>query len=78
MGPNVVFGTFVDVVDEDFVKEDGYTNVWTVKEGIVGWIKAGHPVCNEFAGIFKVTEYHKHFTEMDKAGKPMYRIREFH
>ena len=59
--------------------EYGYTNVWTVKEGIVGWIKAGHAVCNEFAGLFKVTEYHKHFTEMDKkTGKPMYQIREFH
>ncbi len=59
--------------------EYGYTNVWLYKEGIVGWIKAGHQVCNEFAGIFKVTEYHKHFTEMDKkTGKPMYQIREFH
>jgi len=59
--------------------EYGYTNIWTFKEGIVGWIKAGNPVCNEFAGIFKVTEYHKHFTEMDKeTKKPLYRIREFH
>ncbi len=59
--------------------EYGYTNVWTFKEGIVGWIKAGHPVCNQFTGLFKVTEYHKQFTEMDKeTKKPLYRIREFH
>jgi len=59
--------------------EYGYTNVWLYNEGIVGWIKAGHPVCNQFAGIFKVTEYHKDFTEMDKeTGKPKWQIREFH
>jgi len=59
--------------------EYGYTNVWTYKEGIVGWIKAGYPVSNQFVGVFKVTEYHKQFTEIDKkTGKPMWRVREFH
>ena len=59
--------------------EYGYTNVWTLKDGIVGWIKAGHPVCNQFTGLFKITEYSKEFTEMDKkTGKPMWQIREFH
>jgi rhodanese-related sulfurtransferase len=57
--------------------EYGYKNVWLYKEGIVGWIKAGHPVCNYFTGLFKITEYHKYFTEMDKDGKPMWRVREF-
>lgn len=59
--------------------EYGYTNVWTFKDGIVGWIKAGYPVCNQFVGLFKVTEYSKEFTEMDKdTGKPKWQIREFH
>jgi len=59
--------------------EYGYTNVWTLKDGIVGWLKAGYPVCNQFAGLFKVTEYHKEFKEMDKeTGKPKWQIREFH
>ena len=58
--------------------EYGYTNVWLYNEGIVGWIKAGHPVCNQFTGLFKVTEYSKEFKEMDDSGKPMWRIREFH
>ena len=59
--------------------EYGYTNVWTLKEGIVGWIKAGHPVCNQFTGLFRITEYHKYFMEMDKkTGAPLYRIRKFH
>ena len=57
----------------------GYTNVWVYTEGIVGWIKAGYPVCNQFAGIFKITHYYKEFREVDKkTGKPLYRIREFH
>ncbi|RJR18927.1 MAG: rhodanese-like domain-containing protein [Desulfobacteraceae bacterium] len=56
----------------------GYTNVWAFNDGIVGWIKAGYPVCNQFTGLFKITEYSKEFKEMDKEGKPMYRIREFH
>ncbi|MCP4665014.1 MAG: rhodanese-like domain-containing protein [Deltaproteobacteria bacterium] len=59
--------------------EYGYTNVWTYSEGIVGWIKAGHPVCNQFTGLFKITEYHKYFKEIDKkTKKPLWRIREFH
>ena len=59
--------------------EYGYTNVWTYKEGIVGWIKAGYPVCNKFVGLFKVMEYHKEFKEIDKkTKKPLYRVREFH
>ncbi|MDQ1335493.1 MAG: hypothetical protein QG552_2443 [Thermodesulfobacteriota bacterium] len=59
--------------------EYGYTNVWIYNDGIVGWIKAGHPVCNQFTGLFQVTEYHKEFTEMDKeTGKPKWQIREFH
>lgn len=57
----------------------GYTNVWWYKDGIVGWIKAGHPLCNQFMGLFTVIEYHKYFTEIDKeTQKPLYRIREFH
>ena len=57
----------------------GYTNVWWYKDGIVGWINAGYPLCNHFMGVFKVTEYHKYFTEIDKeTNKPLYRIREFH
>jgi len=58
--------------------EYGYTNVWAYGEGIVGWIKAGYEVANQFTGLFKVTQYHKEFKEMDKEGKPMWRIREFH
>ena len=59
--------------------EYGYTNVWLYEDGIVGWIKAGYPVCNQFAGIFKVTEYYKEFTETDKeTKKPLWRVREFH
>lgn len=58
--------------------EYGYTNVWTYKEGIVGWIKAGYLVCNQFTGLFQVTEYSKEFTEKDKDGKPKWQVREFH
>ncbi len=57
----------------------GYTNVWWYKGGIVNWIKAGYPLCNQFMGLFKVTEYHKYFMETDKkTKKSLYRIREFH
>ncbi|MFO7885628.1 MAG: rhodanese-like domain-containing protein [Desulfobacteraceae bacterium] len=62
----------------------GYTNVWWYKEGIVGWINAGYPLCNQFMGLFKVTEYHKYFTGEYKEGKKKgqekdpFRIREFH
>ena len=59
--------------------EIGYTNVWLYQDGIVGWIKAGYPVCNQFTGLFQITEYSKEFTEMDKdTGKPKWQIREFH
>lgn len=59
--------------------EYGYKNVWMYSEGIVGWIKAGYEVCNQFTGLFKVTEYHKEFTEMDKeTKKPKWKVREFH
>lgn len=56
-----------------FLYKYGYTNVHVVEGGVVGWIKAGNPVVNKFAGKFVVIEYHKLF---DEAGK--YRIREFH
>ncbi|MBL7179623.1 MAG: hypothetical protein ISS65_05370 [Desulfobacterales bacterium] len=61
--------TNVRPVSEKLI-EYGYTNVWTYKDGIVGWIKAGLPVCNQFTGLFQVTEYSKEFAEMDKDGKP--------
>jgi len=57
----------------------GYTNVWWYKDGIVGWINAGYPLCNKFVGLFKVTDYHKYFMEINPETKePVYRIREFH
>lgn len=52
----------------------GYKNVWCYNEGILGWIKAGYPLANQFMGKFKVVEYHKQFT----GDKDPYRIREFH
>ena len=62
----------------------GYTNLWWYKDGIVGWIKTGYPLCNQFMGLFKVTEYHKNFSGKYKEGlkkgqeKDPYRIREFY
>ncbi len=56
-----------------FLYKYGYTNVHVVEGGVVGWIKAGNPVVNQFAGKFVVIDYHKNF---DETGK--YRIREFH
>jgi rhodanese-related sulfurtransferase len=56
-----------------FLYKYGYTNVYVVKGGTVGWIKAGYPVVNQFAGKFVVIEYHQDF---DETGE--YRIREFH
>jgi len=51
--------------------KDPNTEIYAL--GIVGWVKAGYPVVNKFAGKFIVTEYHQDF---DETGK--YRIREFH
>lgn len=56
-----------------FLYKYGYKNVYVVKGGIVGWVKAGNPVVNQFAGKFVVIEYHKSFNEEGK-----YRVREFH
>jgi len=56
----------------------GYKNVWMWEGGVVDWAKAGHPFVNQFMGKFKITEYHQQFTEMDKDGKPIWRLREFH
>jgi rhodanese-related sulfurtransferase len=56
-----------------FLYKYGYKNIYVVEGGLVGWVKAGNPVVNQFAGKFVVTEYHKNF---DETGK--YRIREFH
>ncbi|MCD4718566.1 MAG: rhodanese-like domain-containing protein [Desulfobacula sp.] len=67
-----------------FLAMYGYTNVWLYQEGIVGWIKKGYPLCNQFMGQFKVVEYHKYFTGKYKKGpnagkeKDPYTIREFH
>ena len=58
-----------------FLSMYGYTNVWLYEDGIVGWIKKGYPLCNQFMGKFRVVEYHKYFTGPDK---DPYRIREFH
>ena len=56
-----------------FLYKYGYTNVHVLEGGVVGWVKAGNPVVNQFAGKFVVIEYHKNFSEEGK-----YRIREFH
>ncbi|QTA92438.1 rhodanese-like domain-containing protein [Desulfonema magnum] len=56
-----------------FLYKYGYKNIHAVKGGLVGWVKAGHPVVNQFAGKFVITEYHKNFNEDGK-----YRVREFH
>lgn len=56
-----------------FLYKYGYKNVHVVDGGIVGWVKAGYPVVNQFAGKFVVTEYQKDFKEEGE-----YRIREFH
>jgi len=41
----------------------GYKNAYLVEDGIVGWIKAGYPLVNEFMGEFKVTRYEKQLKE---------------
>ena len=56
-----------------FLYKYGYKNVHVVDGGLVGWVKAGNPVVNKYAGKFVVMEYHKDFKEEGK-----YRIREFH
>jgi len=56
-----------------FLYKYGFKNVYVVDGGVVGWVKAGYPVVNQFAGKFVVIEYHKNF---DESGT--YRIREFH
>lgn len=58
-----------------FLYKYGYKNVFVVKDGVVGWMKAQKPLCNQFMGKFQVTEYFQDFSGPDK---DPYRIREFH
>lgn len=53
----------------------GYKNVWMYDGGVVGWMKSGRELCNQYMGKFKVTEYHKQFTGPDK---DPFRVRNFH
>ncbi len=53
----------------------GYKNVYIFDEGVVGWMKAGYPLCNQFMGKFQVVEYHKDFSGQDK---DPFNFREFH
>jgi len=53
----------------------GYTNVWSYEDGVVGWMKAGYPLVNQFMGKFQVVEYHKEFSGPEK---DPFNIREFH
>lgn len=57
-----------------FLYKYGYKNVWLYGEGVVGWAKAGHPFVNQFTGRFKITEYMKSPSDVEKS----FRIREFH
>jgi len=41
----------------------GYTNVYLVEGGIVGWAEKGYPLFNTYLGEIKVTEYAKKLTE---------------
>ena len=61
-----------------FLHDCGYKNVYVWHEGVVGWIKQGHPLVNQFMGRFKVTGYNKSLKELDKDGRPLWRIRLFH
>ncbi|MEW6357004.1 MAG: rhodanese-like domain-containing protein [Planctomycetota bacterium] len=61
-----------------FLYDCGYKNVWVWKDGIVGWIEKGYPLVNQFMGRFTVTDYDKDLNEMDKEGKPLWRVRLFH
>ncbi|MFH1350819.1 MAG: rhodanese-like domain-containing protein [Pseudomonadota bacterium] len=58
-----------------FLYKYGYKNVYVVQDGVVGWMKAGRELCNQFMGKFKVVEYHKDFSGPDK---DPFRVREFH
>lgn len=58
-----------------FLYRYGYKNVYVVQDGVVGWMKAGRVVCNQFMGKFKVVEYHPQFVGPDK---DPFKIREFH
>ena len=57
-----------------FLYKYGYKNVYLYDEGVVGWAKAGHPFVNQFTGTFKIIEYRKKPSALEKS----FRIREFH
>ncbi|MBW1924658.1 MAG: rhodanese-like domain-containing protein [Deltaproteobacteria bacterium] len=57
-----------------FLYKYGYKNVWLYKGGVVGWAKAGLPFVNQFTGTFKILEYRKKPSALEKS----FRIREFH
>ena len=61
-----------------FLSDCGYKNVWVWKDGIVGWIKKGYPLVNQLLGRFTVTDYDKDLKEVDREGKPLWRVRLFH
>ncbi len=44
----------------DILTTHGYKNVYNLNNGIMGWIKAGHPVSN-FFGSFKMTDFKSTF-----------------
>ena len=57
-----------------FLYKYGYKNVYLYKGGVVGWAKAGHPFVNQFTGKFKILEYRKIPSDVEKS----FRVREFH
>ena len=57
-----------------FLYKYGYKNVWMYDGGVVAWAKAGHSFVNQFTGKFKITEYSKKPSKVEKS----FRIREFH